>query len=187
MTDAVSFEAKLYAYRKDGKGIIVSFVVHPQEVPNALALADIGQRFGLALAQLREGAERLPDLPEPQKKAPDVDEGQRFPTKAPDAYRQDEAKARYAMAGEAEKAVTRAAILCEDPGFQTWITRKTHKMAIPQDGLVGNGKVAAFRLRQLLRISSRAKIGIEESAFNAFLALEIEYRAATGQFAEERG
>lgn len=49
---AIAFEALLSVYRKSRDGIVVSFVVHPSEVPRELALAPIGQRFGVALAML---------------------------------------------------------------------------------------------------------------------------------------
>ena len=37
-----------------------------------------------------------------------------------EAVRKDDAKARYQQASEGEQAVTRAALLCEDPAFQEW-------------------------------------------------------------------
>ncbi len=49
---ALNCEAKLYAFRKTRDGTIVSFVVHPQEVPEKLATADIGARFVLAMVEI---------------------------------------------------------------------------------------------------------------------------------------
>lgn len=49
---ALHCEAKFYAFRKTKDGTVVSFVLHPQEVPDALATADIGARFMLALVEI---------------------------------------------------------------------------------------------------------------------------------------
>lgn len=49
---AINCEAKLYAFRKTRDGTVVSFVLHPQEVPNDLATANIGARFVLAMVEL---------------------------------------------------------------------------------------------------------------------------------------
>lgn len=49
---AAHCEAKLYAFRKTRDGTIVSFVLHPQEMPDKLATADIGARFMLAMVEI---------------------------------------------------------------------------------------------------------------------------------------
>lgn len=49
---ALHCEAKFYAFRKTKDGTIVSFVLHPQEVPEGLATANIGARFMLAMVEL---------------------------------------------------------------------------------------------------------------------------------------
>jgi hypothetical protein len=56
MTDptivAMNCEAKLYAFRKTREGTVVSFVIHPQEIPDGLATADIGARIMLAMVEI---------------------------------------------------------------------------------------------------------------------------------------
>jgi len=56
MTDstivAMNCEAKLYAFRKTREGTVVSFVIHPQEIPEGLATADIGARIMLAMVEI---------------------------------------------------------------------------------------------------------------------------------------
>lgn len=49
---AINAEVKLYAFRKTRDGTIISFVVHPQEVPDKLSTADIGARFVMALVEI---------------------------------------------------------------------------------------------------------------------------------------
>jgi hypothetical protein len=54
---AMNCEAKLYAFRKTRDGTVVSFVIHPQEIPQGLGDADIGARFVLALVEIGENEE----------------------------------------------------------------------------------------------------------------------------------
>ena len=49
---AESFEAKKYAYRQTKDGIVLSFVLHPDDVPKEMATAPIGQRYMVACAQI---------------------------------------------------------------------------------------------------------------------------------------
>ena len=51
---AMNCEAKLYAFRKSRDGTIISFVLHPQEVPAGINSADIGARFMLAMVELAD-------------------------------------------------------------------------------------------------------------------------------------
>ena len=49
---AESFEAKKYAYRQTKDGMVLSFVLHPDDVPKEIATAPIGQRYMVACAQI---------------------------------------------------------------------------------------------------------------------------------------
>ena len=49
---AAHCEAKLHGFRKTQDGIVVSFVLHPQDWPQALALDPLGTRYMLAVAQI---------------------------------------------------------------------------------------------------------------------------------------
>jgi len=49
---AESFEAKKYAYRQTKDGMVLSFVLHPDDVPKEMATAPIGQRYMIACAQI---------------------------------------------------------------------------------------------------------------------------------------
>jgi hypothetical protein len=65
---AIYCEVKKLAYRQSKEGIVVSFLVHPQEVPDALAVAPLGQRYMLALAQIGDD-ERPVEPPSPSTPA----------------------------------------------------------------------------------------------------------------------
>jgi hypothetical protein len=50
--NALHCEAKKHAYRQTQDGVVVSFVLHPQEVPEGLATAALGTRYVLALVEV---------------------------------------------------------------------------------------------------------------------------------------
>src|SRR5689334_9280134 len=90
-------EAKLHAFRKTQDGVVVSFVLHPAEVPERLALDPLGTRYMLALVAIGDDEQPAPE-PAPESKH----------------------KARYRTSTQMEQARDRAAILCADPAFQDW-------------------------------------------------------------------
>lgn len=47
-----AFEAKKHAYRQTQDGIVVSFVVHPNDLPKALALASLGTRYMVGVEEI---------------------------------------------------------------------------------------------------------------------------------------
>jgi uncharacterized OB-fold protein len=51
---AVHCEVKKYAYRQTKDGVVLSFVLHPQEIPADVASAAIGTRYVLALVELAD-------------------------------------------------------------------------------------------------------------------------------------
>lgn len=51
---ALNAEVKLYAFRKTRDGTIISFVLHPNEMPDKLATADIGDCFVMALVPIED-------------------------------------------------------------------------------------------------------------------------------------
>lgn len=67
---AMHFEAKKHAYRQTQDGIVVSFVVHPNDMSADLAIAPLGTHYVVALApyeeKAAEEAEQHP-APEPEK------------------------------------------------------------------------------------------------------------------------
>lgn len=72
MTAAAHFEAKKHAYRQTQDGIVISFVVHPNDVAAALATAPLGTRYMVAFAEIGENEQPIPstDKPEQPKAVP---------------------------------------------------------------------------------------------------------------------
>ncbi len=89
---SVHCEAKKHGYRQTQDGIVVSFVLHPQEVPDDLALAALGTRYMMALAQIGDDEEPI-EVQKPERP------GRRFDTMP---------------------LSQQAALKCNDPAFQRW-------------------------------------------------------------------
>ncbi len=90
-------EAKKHAYRQTKDGIVISFVLHPNEVPDDLTLAPLGARYMLALARI--GDDEEPQEPEQKPEKPKRP-GRSFADMPPSQQ---------------------AGMLCNDPAFQAWI------------------------------------------------------------------
>ncbi len=60
-------EAKKHGYRQTQDGIVISFVLHPEEVPDDLVLAALGTRYMLAFARI--GDDEEPQQPEVKRPA----------------------------------------------------------------------------------------------------------------------
>jgi len=65
--DAEHFEAKKYAYRQSKDGMILSFVLHPNDVPKDMAISSIGTRYMVAVAEIAD--DETPVVPEEKTKA----------------------------------------------------------------------------------------------------------------------
>ena len=60
-------EAKKHGYRQTQDGIVVSFVLHPNEVPDDLVLAALGTRYMLVFTRI--GDDEEPQVPEVKRPA----------------------------------------------------------------------------------------------------------------------
>jgi hypothetical protein len=71
------FEAKKHAYRQTQDGVVISFVVHPNDVSPALAAAALGTVFMLGYAEVVEGEEQRAETPDkPHRKWDDLSPSQ---------------------------------------------------------------------------------------------------------------
>lgn len=95
------------------------------------------------------------------------------------------AKKAYRDMPEWKKAATRCVMLCKDGRFQDWLRDKQRRGRNWSN--LDREQVTAGCLKDQLRIESRSEIATDERAYQAFIALEQEFRMATGQAAEVRG
>lgn len=62
--NAMGCEARKIAYRQSKEGFVVSFAVHPNDVPDGLAVAAIGTRYMLALVEIGDDENPVEQKPD---------------------------------------------------------------------------------------------------------------------------
>lgn len=131
--NAMHCEAKKHAFRQTQDGVVVSFVLHPQEVPNELALAALGTRFMLALVEIGD---------DEQPKAPASAPAEKQPQNWHDM-----------------KLSQQAGVLCNDPAFQKFLNEGV-RLGSPRawSRPVKSVNEAAEAVRSLCAVNSRADL-----------------------------
>ena len=104
---ALNCTVKKIAYRQSKDGIVISFLVHHAELPDALAIADLGTPYMMALVEIDDN-----DQPAAQRKEPAP---KSEPLTAPVAAAVDSGPIR---------AVKRAGYLCKDKRFQAFLKQE---------------------------------------------------------------
>lgn len=190
---AFHVEAKLHAFRKTQDGVVVSFVVSPIDMPQALALDPLGTRYMLALAQI--GDDEQPVNP---RGGPDAERIVQAVTETVLADAKGRTvgsipatganqRERYAAMSPAEQAVTRAALLPKDERFRAWILA----VRFPDAHAAGADPVdeseAARCIREICcNCNSRRMIGEVPEYMDRFLAMETDFKMVVGEMAEPR-
>lgn len=166
--NAIHCEMVKYAYRQSKDGVVVSFVVHPNDIPAALSTSHIGSRYMVALVQV--GDDERP-IPQTEKGKAKISAAKLQPD-TPDKPRSAGARRPWnemlpsaAAAVRGNDAVFRA-FLNEERGYQ-----------------VQNHTDAAEAVREICKVKSRRDLNIEgsngmlmwqllDSAYQAWLAKE---------------
>lgn len=143
--NAIHCEAKKHSYRQVQDGVVVSFVLHPQEVPEGLALAALGTRYMLALVEI--GDDEKPRAPKPVE------------TKKMELTVPTKSKTWHEL-----KASQQAGVLCNDPAFQKFLNEGIRTSVDRSGGgrawskPVTNTDEAAEAVRYLCAVNSRADL-----------------------------
>jgi hypothetical protein len=122
MTDAI--EIKKHAYRQTQDGIVISFVMHPNDVPDRLAVAPLGTRYYAALVDADEyeasGAEPVNPAADSAASAAQTErkcsEDRVNPNLPPHEPQQDSGSA-----GVKRRPAQQAGWLCKEPSFQRYL------------------------------------------------------------------
>lgn len=160
-----SFEAKNYMYRKNKDGIIVGLVVHPNDVDAAFAALPIGARVMIAWAAIGDDEKPIeaPLIAEDAKGIP----------------REDWAPSNLKPAGMSKPKrqfsdyplSAQCAMTCDDPMFHVFLEHHT------QESPIATGDEAAFFVRKLCGVKSRAELDKFPEAANAWRELYQHYQA----------
>jgi hypothetical protein len=186
---AAHFEVKKHAVRQTADGWVISFVVHPNDMAPDFAVAPLGTRYMLAVAEIGDDEQPIssaemcparagiPTSAGPVAPEGDENRGTPFASAEPPAAEAGRLPPTSGQRGDhrgTHPAVRRAGILANDPRFQKW-----------DDDW--NAEVAAASIRRYCGVSSRRELATSPAACNRFYRLLDTYLAETGQRAEQRG
>lgn len=166
-------EAVKLSYRQTKDGLVVSFAIHPNDMPDDLATAALGTRYMLALAKIGDDEKPVAGS-QPTISDKPGDLGQ-----APPA-----AKARQRW--DEMIPSKRAAILCGDPIFQEWITIRNRNRYDPTENEDVRKTDAATYLRRECGIHSRSELDRDDQALGKYATLETSYLVSVGRIAGPR-
>ena len=155
---AIDCEMLKIAYRQTKDGIVVSFLIHPQHVPDGLAVAALGTRYIVALVELGDD-----ETPRPPKRK-EVTTKPRPDTKSSHA-------AGGARSWHEMSPAQQAGILCDDPAFIKFL-RETERDA----WRISNGDAPSI-VRNHCLVKSRGEILPGTTAERAWKELVSDYRA----------
>lgn len=146
---AAHCEAKLHGFRRTADGVVVSFVLHPHEVPPVLALDPLGTRYMLALCAI--GDDEQPVSPagtvnhQQKGTATGKSPGKDTPPPVGEPHKDR-------RAWDELRPSQQAGILCSDVGFQKFVSEET--------GWACDEADAAAWLRAELDITSRKELDL---------------------------
>lgn len=175
MTTAIDCTAKLCAFRKTRDGVVASFVIHPNEVPDKLQTDPIGTSYVMALVEVDDATGQPKEVMPADTKSPDTS-----PRPLPKATHRDwrtgtdvEAKAGGAKKGWDELSpAQQAGIWCADPLFQAFLC-STYTAELWRENREDR---AADLVRELCGVKSRADIAPGTSAWLKWRDLASHYR-----------
>ncbi len=171
---SVSCEARKVAYRQTKDGLVVAFVIHPNDMPDALAIAPLGQRYMLALAAIGDDEKPIPakTTPEPVLTTDSAE------YKA--AMASLRGKERYKESTPMQQALIRAARLPKDDRFRAWLASEWSVSSVTEDSAI------AYIQRECCEGESRSTIATDEACYERFLMLETDWKVAVGEIPEVR-
>lgn len=169
------FEAKLHGFRRTQDGVVISYVIHPNDVRAELATAALGTRYMIGFAELGDDdqpkelvheAAGAPAVPTPR-------EGTKAPDSAPTKDRRKFTDLPLSQ---------QAAMRCREPDFRRFLARHHEQIA------VFDLDMATDEVRHLCGVTSRAELDTTMKAANAWRNIEDDFQRwlTTNRFAESR-
>jgi hypothetical protein len=152
---AINCEMVKYAYRQTRDGVVVSFVVHPNDVPIALQRSAIGARYVVALVELSDDEtpkEVTKPAPRPRQDVPQVN---------PDGAKRDWNELQPAQ---------QAGIRCNEATFAAFLKENR-----PDDWHEASSPAECVRL--ICGVHSRVELGTNQKARVIWTQLDKQYQA----------
>lgn len=160
---AGSFEAKKHGYRQTQDGVVVSFVLHPNDLDAAFAVAPLGTRYMIGFAEI--GEDEKPIAPVAQRSEPAAHNGS-----VEGSNPSGTTKTRTPF--NELKLSQQAGIRCGDELFQQFMVERyagPHAYRATADN-------AATTVRELCNITSRSELDFSDMAGNIWKRTEQDYQ-----------
>ena len=167
LDSAIHFEGVKHAYRQTKDGVVISFVVHPHDVPKGLADAPLGSRYIVALVQVGDDEQAVQTkevVPNPHSK-PAID-ARPLPAE-PDRH---SAGAKRMDWRELQPAA-QAALRCDQPAFQAFL-REEHNYSH-----VSDADSAANAVRHICVVKSRSEFSTDHRKRVLWKQLDDQFQA----------
>lgn len=165
IANSIQSEMVLYAYRKNKDGVVVSFVVHPNDMPAELATAPIGSRFVAVLVQIGDD-----ELPVKQTRKAVVQNPKRTPHRVDARPEPHNPPARAKRDWRDMPYPQQAAIRVGEATFAAYL-REEH----PDEWHETGDADACMKL--ICRIESKRELGIEGKRATLWFQLDSAYQA----------
>lgn len=164
MTTALPIEVKKIAYRQSAKdGLVITFAVHPNDMPAALAAAPIGARFMAALVEIGDDERPKAEVREPSPEQPE-----------PAGVAPKERQPWHLLTPTAQ-----ACIRCQDPIFQRYVIEEMKWDWTDDDAdkpaHVAQERNAATWVRQRCKVNSRSMLSTNKWAASIWQEIDREY------------
>lgn len=157
LANAIHCEMVKCAYRQSKDGIVVSLVVHPDEVPAGLATSKLGTRYMVALVQIGDD-----ELPVQKESRP-----------APRQEIQPQPDGAKRMDWREVQPAAQAGIRCGDPAFRAFLMEQ-HSYR-PRDR--NDTEEAAVFIRGFFGINSRSELGTDHRKRVLWKQLDDQFQA----------
>jgi hypothetical protein len=164
--NSISCEMVKYAYRQTRDGIVVSFVVHPNDIPAALSTSHIGSRYVAVLVQIGDDEKPIPLEPAKEKAKPEVSPKPSLANGKPSE------KARRDWRDVQPAA--QAGIRCGEPIFWAFINEN---YSSGPSNKVTDAETAAEAVRVICDVHSRVGFGTDHRKRILWHQLDTEYQA----------
>lgn len=164
------FEAIKYALRQSKEGYVVSFVVHPDDVPDDLSKSKIGTRYMVAFAEIGDD----------DKPAPVAQMEEHRPSKPVVEGSSPSGRAKERKPFSSLPLSQQAALRCQDKRFQEWLVSITPGLS------KCDTQGAATIVRDRCRVMSRSELDANPKAAERWKLMEESFSRyeVTMQYAE---
>lgn len=152
---ALHCEVRKVAYRQTKDGIVLSFLLHPNEVPEGLALAALGTRYQMAVVEIGDDEQPTtplrPRSPQPHGASPTGDDSHSGQSHQEDGGTSSTKAPRAKHSWDELLPAQQAGILCDDRRFWKFLNDERRATIVDSDD-------AATWVRRHCGVNSRANI-----------------------------